>query len=160
VAAAIAARTTRIAAGRPLSDAVVGPLAQSGGLAATIRLPADEIRRAYAQPPFAGPTIPLGGVVVLSTIEQGETATVAPLEPGLAAARLARSGAYERRTYHLLGERAAALGGGPVPGFEIVERETNVLHQRIAGVPTFEVRAPFPADPREAASLIREVLGG
>ena len=158
IAAAIGARTARIAAGRPITDAVLGPLAQTGGLAATIRLPAADIRRAFGQAPLSDRSLPLRGLVVLTSIDQGEVATIAPLEPAAAAARLARSATYERRGYHLLGERAAAHGRGPIPGFEIIEPETEAINRRIAGVPTFEVRAPFPADPRIAARLIREVL--
>jgi len=158
VAAAIATRAGRIAAGRPVTDAVLGPLAQSASLAATIRLDADVIRRAYGEAVLAPGSRPLGGVILLTTIGHGEPVTRAPLEPEIAAARMARSAAYERRGYHLLGERAAIHGAAPIPGFGIVGEEAAALHRLIRAVPVIEVRAPFPADPRIAARLIREVL--
>lgn len=159
MADSISRRVTRTAARNRISDALIGPIGEVASLASTIRISPDEIRRIHGQEP--DPRIrPLGALIVLSTIEAGHGVTVAPLEPRQTAHRLAVSAAYERRAYHLLGERAAFHGEPPIPGFGIVSVEAEVLAGAIGPVPVLEVNAPFPTDPGIAAEAIRVALRG
>lgn len=148
----------RLAAGGKATDALLGPVGQVGSLAATIRLSADEIRRIYAQPAPGPDPLPLDGIIVLATTEAGAAPSATTLDRAVAADRLARSAAYERRGYHLLGERARALGPAPIPGFTVIDHEREAIAPFLAGVPVFELRTPFPADPRIPARLIRDLV--
>ena len=148
-----------IAGAHPASDALLGPVGRVGSLAATIRLQPATIRGAYGQPEGESSEV-LRALVVLTTVEPGTRPAIEPLDPAVAAERLARSAAYERRGFHLLGERAAALFGDepPIPGFGVVAAEAEVLRARFRDVRTFELRMPFPADPGPGADLILSVV--
>jgi hypothetical protein len=159
-AGSAARRVASSVAGRPALDAVLGPLGELAGLAGTIRLPISEIQRIHGQAHEGAGGTPLGAVIVLTTTAAGEPATARELPAAEAARRLARSAAYERRGYHLIGERTGFHGPSPIPGFDIVERETEAIRAAIENVPVLEVRAPFPSDPNDAARAITAALDG
>lgn len=139
-----------------LTDAVLGPIGAAGSLADTIRLTRHDIGQ--DGPGALPPQAKLGAVILLETIEQGEAASLDVVEPAPVAAAMARSAAFERRRYHLLGERTAGFRPHPIPGFEIVAREAAAYERLIARTPVYRVRAPFPGDPRIAADLILRAL--
>lgn len=157
VAARLGRAASAIGRAHPAASALSQPVAQMSSLAATIRLSAADVRAMYDQA-HPEPDLPLGAVVVLTTIDARSQAGIEPTDPARQAAHLARSAAYERRSYHLLGERGAALGHSAVPGFGIGELEAAVLRERFSAAPVLEVRVPFPADPTVAAGLIRGAL--
>ena len=158
-ASAIGRTVSSIGARHRATDAILAPIGQLGSLAATLRLPSSAVRQAYGQPAEVG-ELPLNVAVLLTTVDAGTKPSIAPVDPAVASSRLARSGAYERRALHLLGERARYhfADGAPVPGFAEAAVEASVLERLLETVPTFEVRTPFPADPGPAADLILSVL--
>ena len=157
-AVAATARRVRSATrgSRPL-DAVIGPVGDLASLTDTIRLSPDAVRRAYGDNSLAGQPV-LGALVLLDTIEPGAAARIGRLDPRSAAVAMARSAAYERRRFHLLGERLAGREPAMVPGFEIVAREADAIEALLSTVATYRLRAPFPADPSIAAGLIGGIL--
>jgi hypothetical protein len=158
--AAVAATARRVRSAtrgsRPL-DAVIGPVGAVASLADTIRLSPDAVRRTYGDERPAGEPV-LGALILLDTIESGGDAGIGRLDPRSAAVAMARSAAFERRRYHLLGERLAGREPSIVPGFEIVAREADAIQALLANIATYRLRAPFPADPAIAAGLIGSVL--
>jgi hypothetical protein len=158
--AAIAATARRVRSAtrgnRPL-DAVIGPVGVLASLTDTIRMSPDAVRQAYGDDRPAGEQV-LGALILLDTIEPGGEAGIERLDSRSAAVAMARSAAYERRRYHLLGERLAGREPSILPGFEIVAREANTIEALLANVATYRLRAPFPADPTIAAGLIGSIL--
>ena len=155
--AATAGRVRSATRGSRTLDAVIGPIGALAGLTDTVRLSPDAVRRAYGDDrPTSEPI--LGALILLDTIEAGGDAGIGRLDARSAAVAMARSAAYERRRYHLLGERLAGREPSIVPGFEIVAREADAIEALLANVATYRLRAPFPADPTIAAGLIGSVL--
>jgi hypothetical protein len=155
--AAAAGRVRSATRGSRTLDAVIGPIGALAGLTDTVRLSPDAVRRAYGDDrPTSEPI--LGALILLDTIEAGGDAGIGRLDARSAAVAMARSAAYERRRYHLLGERLAGREPSIVPGFEIVAREADAIEALLANVATYRLRAPFPADPTIAAGLISSVL--
>jgi hypothetical protein len=158
-AAAVGRGASGIGSLHQAADAILSPVGQLGSIAATLRLPAAAIRATYSQPSTSG-AVPLAVAIVLTTVAPGTQPTIGELDPAVAAGRLARSGAYERRAFHLIGERAGMLfpDRAPLPGFGAIGDETTVIADRLAGIRTFELRAPFPSDPGIGANLIYSVI--
>ncbi|MGA9858096.1 MAG: hypothetical protein WBQ18_09550 [Solirubrobacteraceae bacterium] len=102
-----------------------------------------------------GRTPPLKTLVMLTTVSTREV-TVRPAEAGWAAERLARTGAYERRTLYELDARARYADAHPGPSAlaAVRGRETDRLRNLLQGVQILEVMAPFPTDPRRVADAL------
>jgi hypothetical protein len=96
--------------------------------------------------------------VLLTTIPDGAP-TAEPADPDWAAARLARSAAYERRDFFAMLERrdyAFALGGEWAQA--AIAHERRLLQGVLGTARVLEVRAPFPTDPRPVAAAIARRL--
>jgi hypothetical protein len=143
----------------PVADILLAPVAQLGSVSGTARISASVVRRAYGQA-VAVTDRPLHAAVILTTVPDDAQPSIAPIPTDVASLRLAQSAAYERRSFHLIGERARFhfAARPPIPGFDAVAHEATVLAERLAGVPTFELRTPFPGNPAVAAELILSVV--
>jgi hypothetical protein len=102
---------------------------------------------------------PLGAVVLLTTVaDSGVSART--VDPTWAARRLARSASYERREFFELHRRARYsfpdISGDLESAVE--RREEGLLSRLLDGVALFEVKAPFPTDPRRVADAISQRL--
>ena len=97
---------------------------------------------------------------MLLTTVPGKTVACAPADPAWAAARLARSAAYERRELFALFERRRyALPDAAVVAMEAtVSEEALVLEAALRRGRTLELRSPFPVDPRAVAAAITRAL--
>ena len=106
-----------------------------------------------------GRRLPLGATAVLTTVP-GREVTCEPADPAWAAARLARSAAYERRELFALAERRryAFPDAEASPLERAVASETRLLERALAAGSTFELRAPFPVDPRKPAAALARCL--
>jgi hypothetical protein len=128
-------------------------------LADRVALAPRELRAAYDQRDDAGRRVPLGLVAVLTTVP-GERVSARPADPEWAAARLARSAAYERRTYFALAERRRyafpVQAAHPGPAERSADADLRVLRRVLAASRVIEVRAPFPVDPRRIAGALAE----
>jgi hypothetical protein len=94
---------------------------------------------------------------LLTTLDCSEP-TCEPADPAWAAAKLARTAAYERRElFELALRRGYAFPLEPADALRAtVGRETALLERALAGGRVLELRAPFPADPtRVAGALLR-----
>jgi hypothetical protein len=100
-------------------------------------------------------TPPLKTLAMLTTLSAHEV-TVRPAEPGWAAARLARSAAYERRPLYELDARSryADVYHGPSRLEAVCDNEADRLRHLLEGVQLLEVMAPFPTDPRRVADAL------
>jgi hypothetical protein len=159
VAATMGRSVARAGNAHPATELILSPFGKAGELTATLRMPATAVRQVYRQDDPIDSTA-LNVAIMLTTVPRGTAPSIAELSPAVAADRLARSAAFERRDLHLLGERARLHfpGTAPIPGFEGVADEVSAIAKRLEGVATFEVRTPFPADPGPAADLILSVL--
>ena len=117
-----------------------------------------ELREAYGQvddPTRSAPT----RLVVLLQNSTGKEVIAAAADPATAAARLARSAAYERRAYFGMLQRAGYLL--PERPATVVERaiafDEAVLREAFTRVELVTIRAPFPTDPRRVADEILRV---
>jgi hypothetical protein len=132
---------------------------RAAALADGIRLRPAQLRTLYADsaPPVV--STQLDAIAVLTTIPGGAP-SVRDVEPRLAARRLARSAAFERRGYYELAWRMTeAPPGGSLPVADNDARvEEALLHDWLTRLPAIEVRAPFPTDPRRVADLIVSTL--
>jgi hypothetical protein len=138
----------------------VGALSQRAvALADRAALTPTELRAAYGQDDDPARRLPLRTTAVLTTVPGPEVACE-PADPTWAAARLARSAAFERR------ELFAALERRRYPFWrergnrldEAVAEETRLLELALAKGRTLEVRAPFPVDPRRVADALTRWL--
>ena len=128
-------------------------------LADRVALRPSQLLRAYGDEPTPKSDERLSLAVVLTTVSTDEI-SIRPADPEWAARRLATSGSYERRTYFDLNERRRYSSGElvDVSRGEVEEREAAFLLAALREVPVFEVRAPFPADPRRLAdAVLREM---
>jgi hypothetical protein len=94
---------------------------------------------------------------MLTTVSTNEV-TVRPATAGWAAERLARTGAYERRTLYELDARVRYADATPGPSrlAAVRDHETELLRNLLDGVQVLEVMAPFPADPRRVADALAQ----
>jgi hypothetical protein len=147
-------------AGLPGATGIAGRAAERAlVLADRAALTPTELRAAYDQRDDPARCVPVGAVVLLSTIPDGAP-TAEPADPVWAAARLARTAAYERRDFFALLERRDYA----FPSRAGDEAETTIAAERrlLEGVlktaRVLEVRAPFPTDPRPVAAAITRML--
>ena len=159
-AAGVADRASRPLRGRSRGGRLAGLASEAMDravmLADRAALTPTELRAAYGQRDDPARRVPVRCVVLLANVASDEI-SVQEADPATAAARLARSGAYERRTWFELRERARyALPDRPAgPGSEeIVELERAILEPLLSGTRVLTVRAPFPTDPRRVAAAI------
>jgi hypothetical protein len=118
-----------------------------------------ELRAAYGQQDDPARRVPVGAVVLLTTVPDGPP-TAEPADPGWGAARLVRTAAYERRDFSAFLERrdyALARGRGEWAEAAIAE-ERRLLEGVLETTRVLEVRAPFPTDPRPVAAAIAHRL--
>lgn len=118
-----------------------------------------ELRDAYGQSDDPTRRLPTGAVALLMNVPGSEIATEV-VDPVWAATRLARSAAFERRSYFNLLQRAAfALPERPATKVErAIAAEETLLRSVLATTPLIAVRTPFPTDPRRVADAIARAL--
>jgi hypothetical protein len=126
-------------------------------LASRLSLPQTEVAAIYGSSQDPGRTPPLKTLAMLTTVSTSEV-TVRPAEARWAAERLARSGAYERRTMYELDARVRYADANPGPSrlAAVRDREAGRLLNLLQGVQVLEVRAPFPTDPRRVADALAQ----
>ena len=163
--AGVAATVTRPVRGSGtkgrVGRAVTETIERGIALADRAALTPTQIAAAYGHEMSPAESPPLGTVVLLSTVP-GTDVTVDEVDATWAARRLARSAAYERRSYYELFERArfATADGEETPfRLRVEQREEAFLTRVLGGVRLLRVRAPFPADPRPIAAAILEEVG-
>jgi len=149
---------------RPLTQRArpgrVGGLAtRAVALADRAALTPSQLHRVYGGGDDPGRRVPLGTTAILTTVP-GREVSCEPADPAWAAARLARSAAYERRElFALLERRRYAFPDAAGSALEeAVNREMRLLARALAAGGTFELRAPFPVDPRKAAAALVRAL--
>jgi hypothetical protein len=142
---------------RPLRERSrrIGPLAERAvALADRAALTPTELRAAYDQDDDPGRRSPLAVTAILTTVP-GSEVVCEPADPAWAAARLARSAAYERRElFGVLERRRYAFPGSGGELEQAVDEEAGLLERALAKGRTVEVRAPFPVDPRRVADAL------
>jgi hypothetical protein len=148
--AAALSRPLRQRAGR------LGALAERAvALADRAALTPSELRAAYRQDDDPARRLPLRTTAILTTVP-GPEVVCEDADPAWAAARLARSAAYERRElFGMLERRSYAFpdaGGSRLE--QAVDAEATLLERALANGRTVEVRAPFPVDPRRVADAL------
>jgi hypothetical protein len=113
------------------------------------------LRRAYGQSDDPGRRSQLGTVVVLLTGPDDQV-RVEDAAPEWAAQRLARTAAFERRSYYDLQDRGAYAGllnrADARPAAAAAEE--SLLSGALDGVRVLRVTCPFPGDPRRVADAL------
>lgn len=164
VVAGTADRASRPLRGGRRGGRIVGLAGEAMGRAVALAdraaLTPSELRAAYGQTDDPARRVAAGCIVLLANVP-GNEISVHETEPGAAANRLARSGAYERRVWFALRERARyalpAVTAGPAMR-DVVKRERALLEPLLGATRVLTVRAPFPTDPRRVAAAIRDRL--
>jgi hypothetical protein len=140
-----------------------GPLAATAeravALADRAALAPSELVRAYGHDPILRPR-PVRLIVALRSVP-GDT--VRAVEPNLdeLATRLAVTAAAERQTYWAYRERAAYAAARSDDGRgEVIAAEISLLRALLDRVPSVEVEAPFPTDPRRVVAAAEPWLSG
>ena len=144
---------------RPLRGRAATAATRAVALADRAALNPSELRAAFDQHDDPARRLHLGATVVLTTVP-GPDIACEPADPAWAAARLARSAAYERRElFALLERRRYALPAAPAESLDdVVRREAALLERALARAPVLQVRAPFPVDPRRVADAVSRRL--
>lgn len=116
----------------------------------------EQVRAAYGTVGDVTAPLPLGLVVLLSTVAPGTRPAVTSAETSIVARRLAQAAAFERRTYFSVTERVRYGGASRdrTDGPTVAGIEESLLRARFADAGLLEVRTPFPGDPRRAAESI------
>lgn len=155
VAGAAAAVTSPVR--RRTGDGRLAGLAGSlAGRAVTLAdraaLTPDEVREAYGQTDDPARRVPLGTLLMLTTVG-GDEVTARPADPRWAAARLAVTAAYERKELFqvLLRRRYALPLADESPLETALSRDRRVLEPVLENCRVVELRSPFPVDPRRVA---------
>jgi hypothetical protein len=125
-------------------------------LAERAALSVEQVRAAYGNVGDVTTPLPLGLVVLLSTVAHGTRPAATSVETGIVARRLAQAAAFERRTYFSVTERVRYGGASPdrTDGPTVAGIEESLLRARLTASGVLEVRTPFPGDPRRAAESI------
>jgi hypothetical protein len=130
-------------------------------LADRVALTPGQLREAYGQHDDPARRVPLGVVVLLTTVAVADV-TAREADPAWAAARLARTAAYERRAFFHLLERRAYVSplhdARPGPAERVLAADQALLGSVLSGVRVIEVRAPFPVDPRRVVAAMQPWL--
>lgn len=158
-ARALGAATRRMrtagARGRVLSLATHG-LTRAVELGDRVAVNPSALRQAYGDTSDPARRLLVGTVVVLVNTS-GAAVRVEDRDPGWAAARLARTAAYERRGFFDLQERGAYAGvsGRARARDTSLEQEEALLQQAFdAADRVVRVSCPFPGDPRRVADAL------
>ena len=140
----------------PVSGAARAPLLRAAGLGSRLSIPLSRLPDVYGKPRPAA----VSRVVVLRTVEAGPPQAAA-LAPDIAARRIALSNRYERRRFHALHERDRyAAAGASVESTGRIDTEAaelELLTPLLGTREVVELRVPFPADPRAAAAVLRQL---
>jgi hypothetical protein len=157
--AGVAAALSRPVRDRPRPGHAGSLAGRAVALADRAALTPSQVHAVYGGGDDPARRVPLGATAILTTAPGAEV-TCEPADPAWAATRLARSAAYERRElFELFDRRRYAFPDAAGSAREeAVERETRLLEQALAAGPTFELRAPFPVDPRKAATALAQCL--
>jgi hypothetical protein len=125
-------------------------------LADRAALSLEQVRAAYGTVGDVRRPVPLGLVVLLSTVAPGTRPAAAPVDAGFVAERLAQAAAFERRSYFSVTERARYGGasGDRTDGPTVARIEEGLLRTRLADVGLLQIRTPFPSDPRRVVESI------
>jgi hypothetical protein len=120
-----------------------------------------ELRAAYGDTSDPTRRVPTRAICLLSTAPDGTTPRVEPIDPMVAAARLARTAGFERRAYFALRQRAAfVLPDQPVAVTgQAIEIDATFLRAALKDLLVLGVHAPFPTDPRTVAEAILRAVG-
>ncbi|MFZ1995888.1 MAG: hypothetical protein WAU75_17380 [Solirubrobacteraceae bacterium] len=140
-----------------IGSALESQLDRAFTLASRLSLRQTEVGAIYGSAHDPARTPPLRTLAMLTTVSTDEV-TVRPAGAGWAAERLARSGAYERRTLYELDARVRYADANPGPSHlaAVRDRETERLRNLLDGVQILEVMAPFPTDPRRVAGALAQ----
>jgi hypothetical protein len=147
-------------ANRPGAAGVAGRAAErTVVLADRAALTVGDLRAAYGQRDDPARRVPVGAVVLLTTVPDGAP-TAEPADPEWAAARLVHTAAYERRDFSaFLERRDYAFPRGSSDWAEAaIADERRLLEGVLETARVLEVRAPFPTDPRPVAAAIARRL--
>jgi hypothetical protein len=124
-------------------------------LADRVALTLPEVAEVYGSADALTAPVPLRALVLLTTVPEAEGISVRSADLDWVARRLADTAAFERRAYDSLFERARYVLPDRRPGGSAASAaEHGLLLQLLAGVQLWEVRAPFPADPRQVARAV------
>lgn len=114
-----------------------------------------EVAEVYGSAEALTAPVPLRALVLLTTVPEAAGISVRPAHLDWVARRLADTAAFERRAYDSLFERARYVLPDRRPdGAAASAAEQALLVQLLEGVALWEVRVPFPADPREVAHAV------
>jgi hypothetical protein len=140
-----------------IGSALESQLDRAFTLASRLSLRQTEVGAIYGSAQDPGRTPPLRTLAMLTTVSTNEV-TVRPAATGWAAERLARTGAYERRTLYELDARVRYADAIPGPSrlAAVRDRETERLRNLLNDVQILEVMAPFPTDPRRVADALAQ----
>lgn len=155
-------------ASRPLERPFRNPILREVGLrsadlvalADRTPLSVEQVRAAYGTVGDVTRPVPLGVVVLLSTVAPGTRPTSARVDADFVAERLARAAAFERRTYFSVTERAryGGAGGNRTDSQTVARIEEGLLRTRFSGAGLLQIRTPFPSDPRRVVEGISRSL--
>ena len=136
----------------PLARTAAAVAQRALALADRASLAPSEMAAIYGAAP---PRVPLRLLALLSTVG-GSEIRVREEDPRRAAQRLARSAAYERRTFFDLHDRAVFGGLAQYAGARerLIAAEVALVEQILRDVRVIAVEAPFPADPPRVADAI------
>jgi hypothetical protein len=139
--------------GAMLGDAATRAVA----LADRAALAPSEVARAYGHDPILQPR-PIRLIVALRSVPGSDVRTREPDLDRLAI-RLATTAAAERQVYWAYRERAAyAAGRVETDRAEVIACEIGLLRALLDNVPSVEVEAPFPIDPRRVVAALEPWL--
>jgi hypothetical protein len=133
---------------------VTGLLGRAVGLADRSAYEIADLRAAYGQTDDPTRRAPTGCLVMLVTVPT-DRINVADADPAWAATRLARTAAYERRSYLGLLDRGAYLRASAESATDrAIEADQAVLRGVLPSLRILRVETPFPTDPTRVADAI------
>jgi hypothetical protein len=137
---------------------VTGLMGRAVGLADRSAYDIADLRAAYGQTDDPARRAPTACLVMLVTVAQ-DRVNVADADPAWAVARLARTAAYERRSYLGLLDRGAYLGATAGSATDrAIEADQAVLRGVLPSLRILRVETPYPTDPTRVADAILGAL--
>jgi hypothetical protein len=138
---------------------MTGAMQRAVGLADRSAYEIADLRAAYGQRDDPTRRTPTGCLVILVTVPT-DPVHVVDADPAWVAARLARTAAYERRSYLGLLDRGAYLRptAGPSATERAIAADDALLGRVLPSIRCLRVEAPFPTDPTRVADAILEAL--
>jgi hypothetical protein len=132
---------------------------RAAALADRAALAPSELARAYGHPPILQPR-PVKLLVALRSVPGDAVRAHEPNVDDLAT-RLAVTASAERQTYWAYRDRAAYASAVPDDvRTEVIAAEISLLRALLGQVPSVEVEAPFPIDPRRVVAAVEPWLLG